>query len=364
MLAMAILGIAASRAVACIVCIPYPETTAVDNLVGSEVVVLARENPEKPFSYRAIEVLKGELENPDIDLFLDSLTRRRLMHDPDRAVVLTRTATASTTAAPGLRSFAAPTQKNDQWKSLGFASERYEALVREIVDRAPSWKTANTADDRGAFFMPRLEDPEPRIRELAYLEVGQMPYARIKTSDGYVSSEGVRAFVFSQDPRYYEWKSLYVMLLGVNASAQEKTAIRANMTSLARFGISKNISAWATAFIEIDEAEAVDWLTAQYFRRKNRDVDELVEIVKAMSVHGGNGHVHLRDRYARSYSILLDTYPSMAGWIAKDLADWEDWRLAARLSDMTASGQPLDDAASFAVALYVSLAESANRRAR
>ena len=42
------------RAEACMVCIPFPEDTATDQLLQADVVVRARENPDKPFSYLAI----------------------------------------------------------------------------------------------------------------------------------------------------------------------------------------------------------------------------------------------------------------------------------------------------------------------
>ena len=44
---------------ACVICVPYPEKTAVDFLIDSATVILAREHPDKPFSYAPVEVLKG-----------------------------------------------------------------------------------------------------------------------------------------------------------------------------------------------------------------------------------------------------------------------------------------------------------------
>jgi disulfide oxidoreductase YuzD len=73
--AMSCLAIFGGRAEACMVCIPFPQNTVADDLLSATVIVLARENPKKPFSYVAVEVLKGDLDAPQIELFLDSTTR-------------------------------------------------------------------------------------------------------------------------------------------------------------------------------------------------------------------------------------------------------------------------------------------------
>ena len=65
-------------ALACQICFPIPRNSAADHLIAADRVVLARENPEKPFSLKAVEVLKGDGDGPEIDLFLDSSTRRSL----------------------------------------------------------------------------------------------------------------------------------------------------------------------------------------------------------------------------------------------------------------------------------------------
>jgi hypothetical protein len=62
---MTCLAMLGGRAEACMVCIPFPEDTATDQLLQADVVVLGRENPDQPFSYVAIEVLKGKLEQHD-----------------------------------------------------------------------------------------------------------------------------------------------------------------------------------------------------------------------------------------------------------------------------------------------------------
>ena len=85
---MSCLTLLAGRAEACLVCIPFPEKTTTDQLLHADVVVLARENSERPFSYIAKKILKGDLDDAAIDLFVNSSTGQRLALYPDQSVVL------------------------------------------------------------------------------------------------------------------------------------------------------------------------------------------------------------------------------------------------------------------------------------
>ena len=68
----------AGAAHACLICIPYPVKTAADFLIDSATVILAREHPDKPFLYAPVDLLKGNPDRVEIDLLLDSATRRLL----------------------------------------------------------------------------------------------------------------------------------------------------------------------------------------------------------------------------------------------------------------------------------------------
>ena len=79
-----------TKAMACQICVPYPQTTLADVLIESESVILVREYDERPYVFKPVEVLKGSVDGPDIDAFLDSSSRRRLQKNPDDFAVLVR----------------------------------------------------------------------------------------------------------------------------------------------------------------------------------------------------------------------------------------------------------------------------------
>jgi len=356
-LAVTCVAMVGGRAEACMVCIPFPKNTAADYLLSADVVVLARENPEKPFSFVAVEVLKGKLDTPKIDLFVDSTTRRRLAMNPQRSVVLA----LGDAKLPSGKSFWRPQPVDadasaNSWRSLGYASPEYEALVRDILANATRWREAAERDDRATYFMHYLANPERSIRDLAYLEVGRASYDTIRKADAFVPAEQLQ--VFLTNTQYLEWQPLYILLLGVDAEPQDQEMIRAAMAIRARIDQPRNLSAWATALIEIDGKEAIDWLEAVYLSAPDRDPDTVLEIVKALSVHGARRQPGLRGRIAESYGVLIQTHPSLAGWAVRDLTAWNDWRFADTLSELRNSDTTMDSKTAFTIDYYIGRARS------
>ncbi len=337
---MSCLDMFGGRAEACMVCIPFPENTATDYLLQADVVVLARENAKKPFSYITVKVLKGILDDPAIDLFIDSSTRRRLANNPDHSVVLTFS------------------NATNNWRFTGYANPAYKALVGEILAHEPTWKQSEGAESRATFFVPYLGNADTSVSKLAYLEVGRASYDVIRQADSFVTAEQVHRFL--DNPQYIEWFPLYILLLGVDAKPAEEKRIRATMARRAQFDQTLNLSAWATALIEIDGEEAIDWLEAVYLGKPGRDPDTVLEIVKALSVHGARDRSgqQRRRRIAESYGLLIQSYPSLAGWAARDFTAWGDWRFVELLTELRKSRSAIDSATAYSIDYYIGRAQS------
>ena len=273
---------------ACMICIPVPEKTVADYLIESDTVVLAREDQARPFFYEAVEVLKGADDGAPIDLFLDSTTRRRLATSPERTVVLARGDARS------------------GWRSLGYADADYEEVVRHIIDHAPGWQTADHPD-RLEYFVGLLGHGNRTIADLAYLEVGRAPYSKIKALSDRVRPEQMRRFL--TDIAYYDWRALAILMLAHTGNDQDRQHISRSFDIAEKHHIDSNLAAWATACIEIEGADAIDRIEDRYFREPDRTRAELTEITKALSVHGSDGRVELRDRIVDAYAVLLETPP-------------------------------------------------------
>lgn len=332
-----VLGFSIETACACMVCIPFPRETFTDQILTAQIVVLAREHPEKDFSYQVETILKGDINHPEIDLFLASRTRRRLAENPEESVVLAYDA------------------RTQNWQRAGYATPAYESLVREILIRESSWNPSFGKERRPRFFLPYLANEDPTIRELASLEVGQASYSLIREADRFIPRQQVHNFL--AEPKYMEWWALYILLLGVDATPAEAEIIRDAIKNHARFNQSLNLSAWATALIEIDGESGINWLEENYLLNANRPNDHVLDVVKALSVQGAKVDSTLRSRIAKSYSGLVESHPALAGWVARDLTAWSDWRFTDVLRKLREQSVAIDASTAYAIDYYLKRAQ-------
>lgn len=335
------LVLGASETRACVICFPYPKLTHADTLLASKVVVLAREDPARPFTLAVVEVLKGSVDHGSTGVFLPSVDRRRLALNPADGVVLV--------------------QREDVWEWLTYAKPEYKSFMREILAHALEWRGDSGTVSRFDFFASRLNDTYADIREQAYLEVGRAPYDQIKTVAPSVPMERVRTTL--ANVRLIEWHRLYILILGQSSEERDRVYVRKRFENAAHHRFATNLSAWATAHVEVDPAVAIEQIEDWYFKDPERTRVELEEILQAFSVLTTSDRLlvpqrtaELRRRIAGAYASLLEHHPEMSGWVANDLRRWERQALIERLREVRRNKIALDPASAFAVDNYLSLA--------
>ena len=221
----------------CSLCAPYPAKTLADYVIESQVVILAREDPESPFSYAAVEQLKATdvqaaRSVSEIELLVDSQTRRELAADPDRVVVLAFSSTAKS------------------WQMLGVADADCQAVVRRIVASERRWQSTDGKRERISFFAQLFGHQNPILFRLAYLELARAPYATIKRLSRSVSRDDILPML--NDRQYFKWQGLAILLLANQATAQDKQHLTDSLNSAARLAHTRNLAALAAAPLGAD----------------------------------------------------------------------------------------------------------------
>ena len=223
---------------------------------------LVESSPEKAI------ILKGDQGEAPLDTFLPSADRRVLAQFPQRHMLLAR-------ARPG-----------GGWAALGIADFDYERIVRRILQHAGSWRPMQTDNrERLAVFIPLLGHENPRLHEMAYLEIARTPYAEIRRIATEVPIETTRGML--DNPQYLEWHSLAILLLAQSEHPADKERIRTTFADKQRLGSRINLAAWATAYLAIEGAGGLDDIQRWYLTRPDRSREELRAIVKALSVIAG-----------------------------------------------------------------------------
>jgi hypothetical protein len=330
-----VLALASGLAGACQICIPLPTLTLADRLLASAAVVLAREDPARPFHYRAVEVVAGNPDAAPIELFLNSHARRTLAAHPQRAMVLTQS------------------PKDGSWSALGITSPAYEGVVRAILARKGAWQPRETDHaERLDWFVPLLGHADERLHQLAYLEIGRAPYGQIRRLASRIPADTLATML--DEPRYLEWRSLAILMLGESGRPADRARVRDTLGSMARLGASLNLAAWATALVAVDGVDGVHRLQSLYLQDASRGREELEAVVQALSVHAA-AEPGLRQPVVEAYAALLDAHPSLAPSLVHDLIAWQRWEFAERIHALSVALDQ-DPLARYSLGLYLRLA--------
>jgi len=310
-----------------------PVKTLADRLLEADALVLAREDPARPFHYAVVEVLKGDPGGAPLDTFLPSADRRVLAQFPQRHMLLAR-------ARPG-----------GGWAALGIADGAYERVVRQVLEHADTWIPGETANrQRLAAFVPLLGHADTRLHELAYLEIGRAPYSEIRRIAATVPLETVRGML--DQPRYLEWRSLAILMLAQSERPVDRERVRTTFADKQRLSSTFNLAAWATAYLAIEGMSGLERIRHWYLENPERSREELREIVKALSVVAG-ADITLREPVAAAYRTLLGTHPLLAPEVTRDLIAWHRWEFAAQMRDIRAVIAKQDPLGAYALDRYL-----------
>lgn len=313
---LACVGVAA----ACQICLPMPVDSLADRILAAEHLALAREDPEQPFTLKPIAALHGPAPAGEMELFLDSATRRRLARNHGESLLC-------------------GWSPERGWQRLTTHDELIAPVILDILGNKTDW--AANPELRVEYFAAFLGHDDPRLSDLAHLEVARAPYGELKRHAHRLTREELLARLGNF--RRYEWHALYILFLGQSEDPADHAVIRKKMTDAARFGLSKQCAAWATAFIEIDGAAALEQLEEWYAGKDSRNPEERQAILAALSVHGSEGDPALRDPIIDLIGRLLEAEPLLAPEVATVLTQWQRPDLAEPIAALLSDSPGLFD---------------------
>lgn len=346
-MAFAVLILSAIPALACPVCITAPERTVADRILDSETVVLAREDPSKPFAFVPVQVLKGSADVAPIPLLVDSTTRQRLRAVPEDAVLLVRASVGAT------QPFALLGKPQVEWQHLAYADAPYRTLIGQILSLRDDWRADQTGRARFAFFEALLDHEDPAIRDLALSEIARAPYRLVRTMTlRLTSAEIIRSL---RDLTMIPWAPTYILLLGHRNDPAGRQLIRGAVRAGAIYGAQSNLAAWATALIEIDGPAGISMIAQNYLRASGRSPAELTAIITAFGVHATDGDPALRPLIVAEYHRLAHTNPEVAPIIAHYLASLNDCSQATYFEGLLDKADLWSPPEGFMLSVYVAM---------
>ncbi len=330
----------AMPAAACPVCIDKPEVTLADRLLRADAVVIAREDPARPFHYAPVAALRGEAGAVPIPLLLDSATRRRLEARPDDGVLFVR--------------------NGDDWSGAGYADAARRDTAAAILAEGPGWDEDPVA--RFAFFEALLHHQEGELRRLAIDELSRAPYGQIRSMakplDGGTASRALT------DRTEIPWRAFHILMLGLSERPEHRALVRERNATAAHLGWSPELDAWATALVEIDGPGGVARLAEDWFETPGREVEALRAVITAFTVQARAGDPAVRPPILAALHELPSRRPDVAGSVAAALGEIGDFSQADAIARAVRDaagrdGPSFRDPELLAVALYVDRARRA-----
>lgn len=287
---------------ACQICLPYPEDTILDRINESESIVLARENPKKPFHLSPIEILRGDAV--EFDLYLPSPTKRLLKLYPNRSI--------------------ACGYIDDEWQQIFEYEPQLRSLLNILI--ANEWGEDKTV--RAQFFAKYLTDRNSTIQRLAHVEVARAPYANIRSLQHSIPKDYLLSFL--GDQRMLEWHSLYILLLAQMADEQDKVGIQKRFEILAEYRLTTQLAAWTLAYLETGKSAALESITNSYFHAKDRSTEEIREVIGALGTYAS---VARKKEIINIFISLLKEQPQLLPELFPWFNQWQAYESAEAISE-------------------------------
>jgi hypothetical protein len=320
-----------------------PEKTVVDWIIQADHLVVARNDPENPFSYMVTETLRDGGRTVTIDQLVDTNTRRRFASNPDDAMLF------------------AHDSETGGWRSVAYLTPDFRQVVDRVRADMATWQPGYAAA-RFEMFAGLQDNPDAEVRRLAILEIDKAPYELLRGIDLRIPPDSLLAELWT--PQGYPYQSIRILLLGLSGDDMARREIHAFVDRVAEWDWANNLGAFATALVEIDGPDGVARLEKAFLANPTQPLDKLEQVVEALAIHSGVGSVALRAEIGTTLDRFLRARPEAAPLVARQFGSRSDWSQAAVLQTLLQDNR-LDSATGLmAVAVYVAQARDANAKAR
>ncbi len=334
--ALAILAAAgAGPAAACAICLSAVSVSAADELDAADRAVLAA--PEGD-GFSVVAVLKGDGAEGE------AIPASALLPAP----------------APGLALLLVHNAFTGGWKSLGAALPESAGWLRQVANAPalapdpehPHQAAAGPAlDARLALALPRLEDADPMVAELAHDQVALAPYAALPALADDLDAAEMRGFVAA--PGVGSRRPVYILLLGAAGGPEDAAAIEARLDAGRRAHDATDLAALIAADLELRGPERLPWVEATYLADRGRDLAEIEAALAALVVQGDADATVPRADIVAAFRRFIRARPGMAGFVAPELAHWQAWEASGDYAALIEAGAVRDPAEEFAIRSYL-----------
>jgi hypothetical protein len=267
------------------------------------------------------------------------------------------------------------------WSSLGTLPVRYAGWLKQLTatysvegeHAQPSGPLTLQASfalalsdaawrERVALVLPRLDDPDPLVGQIAWGELSRAPYATLDVVRSRINAASVTAWL--ADPHLGPRQAAALLVLGYVGGASDAGSLEQRLESAWSAHEAANLSAMIAADLELRGASRVQWVETKYLTDPARTMPEIDAALLALHTQGDANRAVPRARVIQAYQTFIARHPSMAGFVAPELADWNYWGERAHYAALLEANAIADPASRLAVMSYLQRADAASVAAR
>ena len=267
------------------------------------------------------------------------------------------------------------------WSSLGTLPLRYAGWLRQLTGTyfvegeharpsGPLTLQASFAlalSDAGwrkrvALVLPYLDDRDPLVAQIAWGELSRAPYATLDVVRSRITAASVTAWL--SDPHLGPRQAAALLVLGYVGGTSDADSLEQRLEAAWSAHEVANLSAMIAADLELRGPPRVQWVETKYLADPARTMPEIDAALLALHTHGYANRSVPRARVIRAYLTFIARRPSMAAFVAPELADWNYWGERAQYAALLESNAIQDPASRLAVMSYLQRADAASVAAR
>jgi hypothetical protein len=325
---------AAKIAAACSFHSYMPAETMIEKLLSSDHIVLARQDPDDPFRFKAATAIEGGLDHVELPHLVDSMSRRKLAANPGDRVLFARD------GAYG------------PWQRLAYVDADLSAVLDRVVPQLDAW--AFGADlERFGLFAGYVDHPNPRIRTLALRELDRADYAVLRELNLRPDADALMARL--DLPSDAEFVPIRVLLLGFTGSPVAEAELVRRLEQAVSLD-STILGAYATALIEVAGTAGVRLIADRYLVDETVPLTAREKLMEALALQAVTGPAETRSAVAAAMPSLLEMSPALAAPAARQFGAQGDWSQAKTLEALMRRGALRQSADVITVYQYLAVA--------
>lgn len=311
-----------------------PQPTMVDRLIGSDHIVLARQNPANPFRYEVTKALEGNTDGVELPQLVDTVSRRRFAIEPDAQALFVRDGPYG------------------PWLRVAFIDQSMRPVLDAVLANLNDWELGDE-ESRYRTFASFTDHPDPNVRTLALRELDRADYGFLLSEP--LAIDAGRILSRFNNPTQRDLRAIRVLLLGLSGNPTAIEPLNRGFESAARFESSLT-GAYATALIELEGADKATALARNYLVASDLPEASVEAIIEALALHSQYGDDAMKQTVAVAVSEAVQRNPRIAPAIARQFGARGVWSQQATMSELVQEGglaSPLDI---LAVSQYIAMA--------